>query len=69
MRQLDSIIQEGLNFFNAGQMDKAEFVFDQLLAKYPGNSDVMGLLGSLYSKLGKNGAAIAMLSASVENAA
>jgi Flp pilus assembly protein TadD len=68
MRQLDSIIQEGLNFFHAGDMEKAEFIFDQLLARYPGNSDVMGLLGSLYSKLGKNGAAIAMLSASVENA-
>jgi tetratricopeptide (TPR) repeat protein len=68
MRELGSIIQEGLNFYHTGQLDKAEFIFDQLLAKYPGNSDVMGLLGSLYSKLGKNGAAIAMLSASVESA-
>lgn len=68
MRSLESIIQEGLTFYHNGEMDKAEFIFDQLLAKYPGNSDIMGLLGSLYSKLGKNGAAIAMLSASVENA-
>lgn len=68
MRHLESIIQEGLNFFHKGEVDKAEFIFDQLLARYPGNSDIMGFLGSLYSKLGKNGAAIAMLSASVENA-
>lgn len=67
MRHLQSIIQEGLQFFDNGEYDKAEFIFDRLLAANPEESELMGLLGSLYSKLGKNGAAITMLSRAVES--
>jgi hypothetical protein len=68
MRTLNELMQEGVNLFHAGDLERAEFVFDRLLAQHPGNADIMGLLGSLYSKTGKNGAAIALLSCSVEQA-
>lgn len=66
MRNIQDIIQEGLNYYNKGEFDKAEFIFDRLVAQNPFDSELLGLLGSLYSRLGKNGAAIALLSHSCE---
>jgi tetratricopeptide (TPR) repeat protein len=62
MREVRNIVQEGVDYFHAGQLDKAEFVFDRLAAKYPNDGIIQGYLGAVYSKAGKHGGAIALLS-------
>lgn len=69
MRDLRSILNEAVTLFHQGQLDKCEFILDMMLRRFPENPEIMGLLGTLYTKLGKHGAAIAMLSRSCEIAA
>ncbi len=66
MRNFVDVVNEGVELFHSGQFDKAEFLFDRLCAAHPDDGRLMGYLGSVYSKIGKNGAAITLLSRAVE---
>lgn len=66
MRNFVDVVNEGVELFHKGQFDKAEFLFDRLVAQHPNDGRLMGYLGSVYSKIGKNGGAITLLSRAVE---
>lgn len=66
MRNFLDVVNEGVELFHAGQFDKAEFVFDRLCAQHPDDGLLQGYLGAVYSKIGKSGGAITLLSRAVE---
>jgi len=63
---INNVIQSAFEAYQAGDMSKAEKICKKILARTPGNSDVIHLLGALYYQNGKHSLAITYFQKAVQ---
>lgn len=66
MRTIVEILNEAVGLVTGGRLQEAEALLDRLLCQFPDEPEVMSILGAVYSKMGKDGTAMAILSRAVE---
>lgn len=66
MRTIAEILQEAIGLVNNGKMQEAESVVDRLLCMFPDEPEIMGIMGAIYARTGRDGVAMALLTRSVE---
>jgi tetratricopeptide (TPR) repeat protein len=59
------VINQGIRYHNAGQLDQAEHLYLRVLQQSPNNPDALHLLGVLYQQRGQLGVSIEMIARAI----